>query len=128
MKKALFTLLTLLAYQFSIANNVAVSNIGITGQNTTAHYSMIHFDVTWDNSWRTSTNESNYDGAWVFVKFRKKNAFNWQHCTINYATGGAAAASGHTQPTGSTLQTSADGKGIWIYRDANGSGTVNLVE
>lgn len=126
MKKALFTLLTLLAYQFSIANNVAVSNIGITGQNTTAHYSMIHFDVTWDNSWRTSTNESNYDGAWVFVKFRKKNAFNWQHCTINYATGGAAAASGHTQPTGSTLQTSADGKGIWIYRDANGSGTVNF--
>lgn len=126
MKKTLFTLLSLLAYHFSIANNITVANIGINGQNTSTHFSLINFDVTWENSWRTSTNESNYDGAWIFVKFRKKNTFNWQHATINYGTGGTAAASGHTQPTGSTLQTGADGKGVWIYRDADGNGTVNF--
>lgn len=126
MKKVIITLIALLGIHVAKANNIALSNTGITGQNTASHFSLVNFDVTWENSWRTSTNESNYDGAWVFVKFRKKNTYAWQHATINYATGGAAAACGHTQPTGSTLQTSSDGKGIWIYRNANGSGTVNF--
>ncbi|MCW3107876.1 MAG: hypothetical protein JWQ09_2382, partial [Segetibacter sp.] len=75
--------------------------------------------------WRTSSNESNYDGAWVFVKFRKKSSNLWQHGTLNYTSPGSAAASGHTEPAGSTIKTPADGKGVWIYRAANGTGTVN---
>ena len=58
------------------ANNIAVSNASIVGQNTTAgvnnaaNFSLVKFDLSWENSWRTSTGPSNWDAAWVFVKFR----------------------------------------------------------
>ena len=107
------------------ANNIQTSGVLINGQNTTSHFSLINYGITWENSWRTSTNESNYDGAWIFAKFRKKNGSNWQHATINYVAPGTAAACGHTQATGSTIKTSADGKGVWMYRASNGTGTVN---
>jgi len=58
-----------------MANNIAVSNVSTTGQNTSqgtnnsANYTMVKFDVSWGNSWRTSSGPSNWDAAWVFVKF-----------------------------------------------------------
>ena len=52
------------------ANNIQTSGVLINGQNTTSHFSLINYGITWENSWRTSTNESNYDGAWIFAKFR----------------------------------------------------------
>lgn len=122
-KSLLITALMLLAIVAVYANNIQVSGVSVSGQNVAAHFSMVNFSVTWDNSWRTSTNESNYDGAWIFIKFRKANSSLWQHATLNYVVPGSAAASGHTQPTGSTLQQMADGKGIMIYRSANGAGT-----
>ncbi|MBS1783067.1 MAG: hypothetical protein JSS78_08365 [Bacteroidetes bacterium] len=127
MKKLLSTCLILLGLSPTLrANNIQVNNVTLTGQNVTSHFSIVNFDVNWDHSWRTSSNEANYDGAWVFVKYRKANSSLWQHATINYATGGTAAACGNTEPTGSTLQTASDGKGIWIYRNANGSGNVTF--
>jgi formylglycine-generating enzyme required for sulfatase activity len=101
----------------SVANNIAVSNASLTGQNTTAHTEIINFDVAWENSWRTSTNESNYDGAWVFIKFRKQGTQDWRHCTINTA--------GFVAGTGSTIKIPTDSKGAFIYRTANGIGNVS---
>ena len=98
------------------ANNITVSNAVISNQNTTTHSSIINFDVSWDNSWRTSTNENNYDGAWVFVKYRKNGTNDWRHCTIN--------VSGNTPATGAAITVPADGKGAFVYRSANGIGTV----
>jgi len=126
MKKILTSLLILMMSTFiAQANNVTTSNVFITGQNVVSHFSLINFDINWENSWRTSTNENNYDGCWLFVKFRKVNSSNWQHATMNYVNPGTAAACGHTEPAGSTIQTPADGKGIWIYRSADGQGTAN---
>ncbi|MBK8145837.1 MAG: SUMF1/EgtB/PvdO family nonheme iron enzyme [Bacteroidetes bacterium] len=118
-----FLLVCILTHAF--ANNVTTSNVFLTGQNAASDFSLINYSITWENSWRTSTNENNYDGCWIFAKFRKVNSDNWQHATINYAAPGTAVACGHTQPAGSTIQTPADGKGIWMYRSANGQGTVN---
>ncbi|MBA2248946.1 MAG: SUMF1/EgtB/PvdO family nonheme iron enzyme [Chitinophagaceae bacterium] len=89
------------------ANNILLSNVSLNGQNTVSQFSLVNFDVSWENSWRTITNEANYDGAWIFVKFRKKTSSLWQHATIN--------TTGSTMPSGSVIQTSADGKGVWIY-------------
>lgn len=126
MKKLLCTLVTILFFTVAVnANNISISGVSLNGQNITSHFSQINFSVSWDHSWRTSNNESNYDGAWIFIKFRKTNSSLWQHATINYNAGGAAAA-GHLQPTGSILQTAADGKGAWIYRNAAGTGNVNF--
>lgn len=56
----------------SQASNIQVSNVVLTGQDSTAGYTLIQFDLSWENSWRYSNNANinNWDAAWVFVKFR----------------------------------------------------------
>ena len=62
---AIFCLTTVTAF----ANNIAVSNASIVGQNTTAgvnnaaNFSLVKFDLSWENSWRTSSGPSNWDAA-----------------------------------------------------------------
>ncbi|HRP16598.1 MAG TPA: hypothetical protein PL128_01265 [Ginsengibacter sp.] len=117
MKKVLYFLTggILFATQL-LANNILVDNANLSGKNTSTHTTNVTFDVSWENSWRTSTNESNYDGAWIFVKYRKNGTNDWRHATITSATGA----------TGAATQVPADGKGIFIYRDADGIGNVNF--
>lgn len=58
------------------ANNIAVSNVQLVNKNTSAgpnsieNYAMVQFNLSWENAWRTSTGPSNWDAAWVFVKYR----------------------------------------------------------
>lgn len=103
------------------ANDVVVTNVSLINQSTAGplntHYTSVQFSINWKNSWRTSTNESNYDGCWIFVKYRKQSTSVWLHATIN--------ATGQNAPAGSTVQPVADGKGAFVYRSANGTGDVN---
>lgn len=46
-------------------------------QNTTDDYTLMQFDLSWENSWRTSPAPNNWDTAWVFVKYRLDNG-EWQ--------------------------------------------------
>jgi formylglycine-generating enzyme required for sulfatase activity len=58
------------------ANGIIVNNISLTGRNTSAgvnnsaNFVMVQFDLTWENSWRISSNSSNWDAAWIFIKFK----------------------------------------------------------
>ena len=118
--KKIFSFFILGSIAFSsYANNITVSSATLSGQNTTAHSEIINFDVAWENSWRTSTNESNYDGAWLFVKFRKMGTTDWRHCTLN--------TTGFTAATGGTIKVTQDGKGAFIYKSADGIGNVSYV-
>jgi len=86
----------------------------------------VKFDIQWENSWRTSSAPNNWDAAWVFVKYRI-GAGAWQHTWLNNT--------GHNNPAGSTITTglldpsspfdptSNPGMGVYIYRDADGTGT-----
>lgn len=117
MKKYIF-LINFIGITFlSYSNNINVSGVTVTGQNTVSDFTLVQFNISWDNSWRTSTLESNWDAAWVFVKWRLKNQTTWNHATLN--------TTGHTAPAGSAITAPADGKGIFIYRSANGIGTNN---
>ena len=119
MKKILLLCMSVVASYTAVhANNILVSNANISGGNTTTHTALINFDVSWENSWRTSTNESNYDGAWIFVKFRKNGTTDWRHCTF--------AVTGTTAATGATFTVPSDGKGAFIYRSTDGLGNVNF--
>jgi formylglycine-generating enzyme required for sulfatase activity len=123
-KTALF--LSLMAcFSAVFANNIAVSNTKIHGKNVASDFQLVRFDVSWENSWRVSTNQNNWDAAWLFIKFRKNGSQNWQHATINYVDG-TAANDGHTQGSGATIRTGTDGKGAFIYRSGNGVGNVNF--
>ena len=117
MKTFFLASLTILFTGFSYANDIQLANTGLSNQNIISHTVEVKFDVNWKNSWRTSTNESNYDGAWLFVKFRKVNTSLWQHCSFNIG--------GFTSPAGSTVKVSADLKGFWVYSSANQIGDVN---
>ncbi|MEI7726952.1 MAG: SUMF1/EgtB/PvdO family nonheme iron enzyme [Bacteroidota bacterium] len=125
--KIVFTFCLVLALVNTlIANNMSISNMVLTGKNTGNHYTMVQFDISWENSWRTSTNESNWDAAWVFVKYRVAGGA-WQHAWLN--------EDGHTAPVGCSITpglltpdatfnaTTNPGLGAFIYRDANGTGT-----
>jgi len=113
MKKQITLFLALLIATLLSANNIAVTNIKLTGQNTTSQYTMVQFDISWENSWRTSSAPNNWDAAWVFVKFKVGNG-TWNHATLNLT--------GHTAPSGSTITTASDGTGAFIYHDADGTG------
>jgi formylglycine-generating enzyme required for sulfatase activity len=177
-----------------MANNIAVSIASLTGQNTTAgtnstaNFTMVKFDVSWDNSWRTSSGPSNWDAAWVFVKFRVGSsnpvltgasssgttvtvnstanlragmpvvvsagtgtfAANTVISSISSATQFVVSATpstalsnatvtcqriwehasldvsgGHTAPSGSVIDVANDSTGVFIYRNADGTGSVN---
>ena len=114
--------LLLLSMYFAKANNLNITNLSITGSDTVNDYMTVQFDIGWENSWRLSTEPNNWDAAWVFVKYRIDNG--WQHATLNYVDG-TAANDGHTEPTGASITTPNDGKGIFIYRNADGTGNVN---
>ena len=120
MKKILTIFIAGLISHSTFANDVLVSSVSLVGQTTAGalntHFTNVQFSINWKNSWRTSTNESNYDGCWLFVKYRKQSTSVWLHATLN--------ATGQTAPAGSTVQPSLDGKGAWIYRAANGTGDV----
>jgi formylglycine-generating enzyme required for sulfatase activity len=102
---------------FCFSNNIVVSSVSLSVQNTVSDYTIVKFNLSWDNSWRTSTLESNRDAAWVFLKWRKQGQTTWNHATLN--------TTGHTAPTGSTIDTPTDGKGVFIYKNANGIGSNN---
>lgn len=124
-KTTLFLVLSIV--QNSIANNIQLSNITLTGQNATSDFTMVQFDLTWENSWRISAGPSNWDAAWVFVKYRVGTG-PWLHAFLNN--------SGHTTGTG-TATTIAPGfrntatafdattnpaMGVFVHRSGDGSG------
>jgi formylglycine-generating enzyme required for sulfatase activity len=107
------------------ANHIQVGIPTLTGQNTTSHYVDVQFDLSWDNSWRcdiAGTGQAapyNYDAAWLFVKYKVTGGDGkWYHATLSIIAGN------HTAPTGSTITpSSGDGKAVFIYRNANTTGS-----
>jgi formylglycine-generating enzyme required for sulfatase activity len=177
----------------SMASNITVSNVSLNSQGFfSSTYTNVEFDLSWQNSWRVSQRSSNWDAAWVFVKFRMgvndpvmKGASSsgttvtvsstanlrpgmpitvtsgtgafasnttitsivnstqfvvsatpttqlsnatitclriWEHATLNTSAGN------HFAPAGSTISVPTDGKGVFIYRDSDGSGTFSLTD
>ena len=120
--KRVLLIFSLLAPSFLLANNIQVSNISLTNQDINANTLHINFDVSWENSWRISSGPSNWDAAWVFVKYRTTGN-SWQHVNINYVNG---TNDGHTAPSGSVIKTAEGGKGCFIYRSTDGAGNIDL--
>lgn len=121
MIKKLFLISSVGISSFCLSNNIQISNVALTGQdvsagpNNPANFVLVQFDISWDNSWRTSTFESNWDAAWVFVKYRVQGVAAWNHASLN--------TTGNTAPSGSTITTPTDGKGVFIYKSAVAIGT-----
>ena len=102
------------------ANNLSVGAPTLTGQDTENNYTFVQFDLSWDNSWRDNTTLSNWDAAWVFVKY-KVTGGDWAHATLN--------TSGHSVTTensvSSTITAASDGMGVFIHRSSESIGSNN---
>ncbi len=122
---SIVSILVLFLFQDVTANNIAISNVTLTARNTsagvnnTANYRTVQFDISWENSWRTSSAPNNWDAAWVFMKYRLNGTGDWLHASFN-------AGSNQTAPSGGTIDVPSDGVGAFIYRSANGTGTFSL--
>ncbi len=79
MKKIFLLIVVLLTGLSSIANNVQITNVSIV--NNGVGNIQVKFDVSWDNSWRVNVGPNNYDGVWVFFKYKTATG-NWTHLTM----------------------------------------------
>lgn len=121
-KKMISLLLCYLLFHQANSNNISISGLSKSSVNAASDYMMIQFTLSWENSWRDA---ENHDAAWVFIKFRNTGmAGAWSHATLSYVNGNT---DGHTAAAGSVINTSNDGKGVFIYRSSNGSGSVNYI-
>lgn len=87
--------------QIAGAAEIKVANVAIAGDG-------VQFDISWTHSWRASWKEgsadiSNWDAAWVFVKYRAKGDAAWRHATLS------AKNSDHSAPKGSTIDVGVTG-------------------
>jgi formylglycine-generating enzyme required for sulfatase activity len=116
------------------ANDIVVSSALLTGQNTTAgannaaNFTFVRFNMSWSNSWRVSTGPSNWDAAWVFVKYRIEGGTGctpggWQHATLSTTNSNHSITTDNGTP--GAFSTTADGKGVYVYRAGNGTGAIN---
>ncbi len=132
--KFFFLLSALIAISFSVkANNLTISNTSYDGANT------ITFDLSWENSWRTSTTQPyNYDGVWIFVKVREcteKNlgspsAYTHAWLSTTASDHSATASTGGetlTLEVGTTAIDGSDrGMGIFVYQTADVTEATNI--
>lgn len=116
MKTKITFMLAMLFCSLTNANNIAVSNISLENLNA-PNWVQVEFDLSWENSWRISAGPSNWDAAWVIIKYRV-NSGDWQHAQLSQTDFVAAP--------GSTIDITSDGVGAFVYRSADGSGNLNL--
>jgi len=116
---AAVVLIAALCGQLADAANMKVSNVAAVEDGN------VRFDISWDDSWRASWKEAdieltNWDAAWIFVKYRKQGEPHWNHATL----GGKDAD--HWAPEGAKINvglTADKGMGVFLYRAAEGKGT-----
>ena len=123
----LLAVLLSLAGTMSKANNIQVANSALTGNTGTT--AQIQFDLSWENSWRGG-GVTNWDAAWVFVKYRTSLTGPWLHANLNNI-GHVAASGSQIDPGLLTPGTAFNAStnpvvGVFIYRDAAGTGNLNL--
>ncbi|MBK7681857.1 MAG: hypothetical protein IPJ26_04965 [Bacteroidetes bacterium] len=114
MKKILTSFFLLVFCFVAKANNLVISNVSIV--NNGPSNVQIKFDLSWDNSWRTNVGPANYDGAWVFFKYKTAGG-DWTHLNMS--------ASNIVMPFGFDYYQNAGSNkiGTMIFRDDNNLGT-----
>jgi hypothetical protein len=106
-------------------SDVTVTNIAVATPSPGTGTVAINFDISWTNSWRSSSAPDNWDAAWVFIKYRI-NGGEWNHAKLT--------ETGHSIPSNAAItvglaDTSAaynastnPAVGAFIYRRNTGAG------
>jgi formylglycine-generating enzyme required for sulfatase activity len=116
MKKIISLLLLIICMQYANANNIEVSNVSLVNAGAQGQY--IKFDVKWDNSWRVNTGQANYDGAYLFFKYKKANGV-WRYINCKTTTSPL-----NILPAGFDVASTM--KGLFVYRNSTNTGVGNV--
>lgn len=114
MKKLLSIFILAFIGNNSFSNGITLGSLS-TNFNSTTNVTTVTFNLSWDNSWRSSVT-NNWDAAWVFFKYDAGGVMHHLDLTGNDIS----------VPSGFTYNVPSDKKGIMIYRDTFGSGNVNI--
>jgi len=117
MKSFYLFLIALCFTATAMANNVQITNVSII--NNGPGNIQVQFDLSWNNSWRTNVGPNNYDGVWVFFKYKTASG-NWTHMTMT-GNNNVIPAGFDAYQTNDFLKT-----GAMIYRDASNMGIGNV--
>ncbi len=123
---AIFIFWVVLSNQ-AFANNLIIesSYVSIDEQDTANQTARVGFEITWDNSWR---NEINYDAAWVFVKYSTDSGNTWHHAYLSTTNSDHDCDYPLEVKVGtSTVGGNTRGMGVFVQRNAAGTGTINSV-
>ena len=93
---------------FVFANNVQIANVTVTERNEAAKWVNIRFDISGENSWRTTSGAQNWSAVWVFVKYRV-NGGTWLHATLS------TVDADHIMPASVSVDAVQDGKGVFLF-------------
>lgn len=110
MKKSILIVTLIFNVQFCLANGLLITETSLENFNESEGLVDVKFRISWGNSWRIDSGPSNWDAAWIFIKYRSNNG-PWQHATLN-----AASATNYT------IFLSDDQLGAFLHRAGNGSG------
>jgi hypothetical protein len=119
MKKIIALFSTCFLLTITYANNVVISNVSLVNGGPNNIY--VQFNLSWENSWRVGGGPANYDGVWVFFKYKTLGG-DWQHLYLNTSTGADLLPTGFDYFRPLTGVTS----GAAIHRSATNSGTGNI--
>lgn len=108
----------LLLFFAANGNNIRVTSVELVNQDEIHETYQVRFNLQWENSWRTSDLESNWDAAWVFIKYRVVPSTTWRHATLK--------ESGFVPSDDSEIVVPSDRKGAFVYRADEGIGDVNF--
>lgn len=95
-------------------SDVRIENVALQLPGDGVANARIVFDIAWDNSFRDPLN---YDAAWVFVKLRPSGEL-WRHARLS--TDGADHAVAVANGVPAIIEPTADGVGVFLYREGNG--------
>jgi formylglycine-generating enzyme required for sulfatase activity len=113
MKKIIITSVFLFTVIRLFANNIDISSVSYNSSAGT-----VTFSISWENSWRTNTAPNNWDAVWVFIKRKNCGINYWQHQDVS------STAANHATAAPLEVQTTPDGKGVFIRRSGNGTGNI----
>ncbi|MFZ1526718.1 MAG: SUMF1/EgtB/PvdO family nonheme iron enzyme [Saprospiraceae bacterium] len=111
MKKSFLTIFALFSTIWIYANNVQITNVSFKPNTNT-----IKFDISWENSWRSSV-LNNWDAAYVFIKYFDPGTGTWLHVPFTNTN--------NVIPNGFSVS-EVPGVGRYLYRSVSGSGTAQL--
>jgi formylglycine-generating enzyme required for sulfatase activity len=112
----------------SHANNITVSAPQLVNNNSIEGYVNVRFNLSWENSWRTSSPPSNWDAAWIFIKYKDASGV-WHHACLGSETDhvpgigtSASLVNGLLTPGAPYDAANNWGVGVFVYRSGDGSG------